>query len=403
MNQWETLERVPREELTNRIAKLQSRLQAADWDGVLVTQNVGIYYLSGSMQTGYLYVPQSGEPILYIKRSLERAKYEAGGVKVEPMGSFRDFGKTVEQHFGTLQKVGIELDVLPVQQYHRIQSVFPKVEWQDSSSILREQRTIKSEYELQQIRKAAHVVNEAIQEVLPMIKPGTRDIDVAAAIEHEIRLRDHIGIMRMRSYNQELCLGMVVSGEAASTPTYFDGPAGGTGLSTASPQGAGRKEIRENEPIMIDISACIEGYIVDQTRMVVVGKLEDELQKAYEVAYSIIKRVESEGVPGVAWESLYQLSLEMAHEAGLTEHYMGFGADQVKFLGHGVGLELDEYPILARGFKQTLEVGMVIAIEPKFTFPGRGVVGIENTYLVTDKGLQSLCVTPEMVFELAHW
>ena len=85
----------------------------------------------------------------------------------------------------------------------------------------------------------------------------------------------------------------------------------------------------------------------------------------------------------------------MAEAAGLSENFMGFGTDQVKFLGHGVGLELDELPVLAAGVKSRLMPGMVIAIEPKFTFPGEGVVGIENTFAITENGLERLTLTPD--------
>jgi Xaa-Pro aminopeptidase len=147
----------------------------------------------------------------------------------------------------------------------------------------------------------------------------------------------------------------------------------------------------------VDISTVVEGYIIDQTRMAVIGELDSDLERAYHVAVEIIREVEKLGRPGASWQSLYLRALEMAESAGLKEHFMGYGKDQVKFLGHGVGLELDELPVLAKGFDQPLETGMVIAIEPKFTFPGRGVIGIENTYLVTEEGLKALTIASEEI------
>jgi Xaa-Pro aminopeptidase len=79
-----------------------------------------------------------------------------------------------------------------------------------------------------------------------------------------------------------------------------------------------------------------------------------------------------------------------AAEWGMGDHFMGHGHDRVRFVGHGVGLELDELPILAARQTLPLEEGMVIALEPKATFPGRGVVGIENTHVVTGAGLERL-------------
>ena len=93
--------------------------------------------------------------------------------------------------------------------------------------------------------------------------------------------------------------------------------------------------------------------------------------------------------PGTIWEDLYLLALDKAEQAGLSEHFMGMGRDRVRFVGHGVGLELDEMPVFAKGLKQELEPGMVFALEPKFVFP-EGAVGIENTHLVTESGVETL-------------
>jgi Xaa-Pro aminopeptidase len=156
----------------------------------------------------------------------------------------------------------------------------------------------------------------------------------------------------------------------------------------------------ENEPILVDISTVVEGYIIDQTRMAVIGELDEEMLRAYRIACQILREIEKLGKPGVSWQSLYVHAVEMATEAGLKDHFMGYGVDQAKFLGHGVGLELDELPILAKGFDYPLEEGMVIAIEPKFTFLERGVIGIENTYVVGSDGLESLTSVSEEIVEI---
>jgi len=140
--------------------------------------------------------------------------------------------------------------------------------------------------------------------------------------------------------------------------------------------------------------------VIDQTRIAVIGRLPAELQRAYEISIAILRRAEQLMKPGNTPESVYLESLRMAEEAGLAEHFMGYGRDRAKFLGHGVGLEIDEWPVLARGFAEPLEPGMVLAVEPKFIFPGLGAVGIENTYVITKSGCCSLSISPETVFEL---
>ncbi|KJB85753.1 hypothetical protein AZ66_22750, partial [Paenibacillus sp. E194] len=155
------------------------------------------------------------------------------------------------------------------------------------------------------------------------------------------------------------------------------------------------RSIEVNEPILIDFGCCIDGYVIDQTRTLVIGELDDELQRAYDASEAILRATEDHLKPGTVCETLYEDAVGMAKSYGLQEHFMGYGEDQVKFLGHGIGMEIDEWPVLARGFKQPLQEGMVIAIEPKFTFPGRGVVGIENTYLITADGYEKLTTAEE--------
>nr|WP_245739714.1 Xaa-Pro peptidase family protein [Thermoflavimicrobium dichotomicum] len=391
--------KIPKEEIESRLGRFQDFLQQAGIDGALITQNIDLYYLTGTMQNGVLFVPSSGEPCLYVKKSVERAKFEAS-VAVEEMGRFKELGEKLKARFRNGKRLGIEMDVLPYGLAMRYLRFFPEAEPVDISFSLRQQRAVKSSYEIEQLKEAAKMVHQVIESLPKMIRPGVSELELAANIEYQLRKMGNYGLYRMRAYNQELVLGMVASGAAAATPTYFDGPAGGLGLSTAHPQGASRKILAVGEPILVDISSVWEGYIVDQTRLVVIGDLEKDLEQAYQVARQILKEVEQMGKPGVAWQDLYLRACEMVKEEGLEKHFMGYCADQARFLGHGVGLELDELPVLAKGFDQPLEEGMVIAIEPKFTFPQRGVVGIENTYLVTKNGLEAITFASEEIIRL---
>lgn len=394
-----TLSLVPKSEIQQRIDRLQQLLQKQQIDGVLLAQNVDLYYFTGTMQNALCYVPKQGAPILYVKKSVVRAEFEAH-VEVQPLGKLRELGSVLTERFGSIYKLGLELDVLPYTTASFYKRLFAESEIVDVSFAIREIRSVKSAYELEQIERAAKILDDTLRKVRSSIHIGMSEVELAAKIEYEFRLQGNMNLWRMRGFNQELALGMVASGSAASTPTYFDGPAGGLGISTASPQGASFRGIQANEPILIDVSMVTEGYMVDQTRIAVIGELPAKLLEAYEVARTILRKVEGLGKPGVAWQDLYLTSIQMAEEAGLSEYFMGFGADQAKFLGHGVGIELDELPILAKGFTQTLQEGMVIAIEPKFSFPGQGVIGIENTYVVTSSGLRSLSVTSEEIIQI---
>lgn len=393
---------IAQEEITARVKRLQARLTQDGIDAFLVTQHVDLYYFTGSMQSGYAFIPADGDPVFYVRRSLERAERESA-IPAEAMTSLRGFhaqlagghpavfgGKPVG---GTI-KIATEMDVLPAATYAKLAEVVASCaagcSLMDGSALLRGVRMIKSPWEVGRIEAAAAVVAEALEAALPILKEGLSELELMARLEYEMRVRGHIGLMRTRSYNMEIMTGMLGSGAAVAVPSAFDGPAGGLGLGPAFPQSASRKTIGRGEPILIDIGCCIDGYVIDQTRTAVIGGLPDDLAEAYAHSEGIIRHAEKLMRPGTKCDAVYAASLEDAAAAGLSDHFMGFGSNQVKFLGHGIGLEVDEWPVLARGFGNPLEPGMVLAVEPKFTFPGRGVVGIENSYVITDEGCRQL-------------
>ncbi len=392
---------IPAELIKQRIRSLQIAMKAEQIDAFLLTQNVDLYYLSGSMQNGYLFVPSTGEPTFYVRRSVSRARQETV-VQVAELGAFRLFGETLAQNYpylfvkGSELRIAADLDVLPAQLYIKLSELLGKAgrcELIDGSAIIRTLRMIKAPWEVSRIEAAAEVVAEALNEALDELKEGISELEWMARVEYELRMRGHIGLMRMRGYNQEITTGMVISGAAAAIPSYFDGPAGGLGLGASSPQSVSRSIIKRNEPILIDIGCCVDGYVIDQTRTAVIGELSETLQHAYEVSEAVIGAAERLMVPGTLCSKLYEDALARCAAAQLSDHFMGFGADQAKFLGHGIGLEIDEWPVLARGFQTPLAAGMVIAVEPKFTFPGQGVVGIENSYFISEQGAKALTKT----------
>ncbi|MBD1371922.1 aminopeptidase P family protein [Hazenella sp. IB182357] len=393
------LARLPEKEVEERIAIFQNTLQKNALDGALLTQNIDIYYLTGTLQNGVLFIPCTGAPCFFVRKSVKRAAFETS-LEVQPLQKSKRMAEVLKEKYGVIHHLGLEKDVLPMGLAERYMKWFPQAKVVDVAFMLRLQRAVKSPYEIRQLQQAAKRVNEVVISIPHIIQENMTELELSAKIEYALRVQGNTGLFRMRGYNQELVLGMVSSGYAAATPTYFDGPAGGLGVSIVNPQSASMKPIKRGEPILIDISTVVEGYIIDQTRMAVLGELDSELVVAYEEAKKIIREMEQCGKPGVSWQTLYQKALAMAEKAGLKEHFMGFGDDQAKFVGHGVGLELDELPILANGFDQPLEVGMVIAIEPKFTFPDQGVVGIENTYLVTENGLESLTFANEDIIHI---
>ncbi|UVI33563.1 M24 family metallopeptidase [Paenibacillus spongiae] len=390
-------------EFLSRIDRLQQSLRTQGSDGFLVTQHIALYYLTGSMQAGFAFVPTAGDATFYVRRSVDRAQDESA-VRVEPLPTLRAFRPMLERDYpqlfasGRAATIATEMDVLPAQTYAKLAQLIAGGDGSvltDGSAMIRRLRMIKSPYEIGRIEAAAAATAEALEEATAELKEGMSELALMARIEYGLRMRGHIGLMRTRSYNMEIMTGMVGAGEAAAEPSAFDGPAGGRGLGPAAPQSVSRRLISRGEPILIDIGCCIDGYVIDQTRTAVIGSLPDGLAAAYEQSVAIIREAERLMMPGTPSELLYAAAIEQAAKAGLSANFMGHGMNQVKFLGHGIGLEVDEWPVLARGFADPLEPGMTIAVEPKFTFPGRGVVGIENSYVVTDRGPRQLTKSPE--------
>ncbi len=182
----------------------------------------------------------------------------------------------------------------------------------------------------------------------------------------------------------------VLCGKTATIPSFTETPIGGLGTTPAIAQGAGHNRIKRNEPILVDLGAGINGYVADITRTFVIGQLSERFHKGYEVLREVEALVESQAQPGVSCSHLYQEAVRLTKSRGFDPYFMGFGEGKVSFLGHGLGLEIDELPVLAKRYHPSLEEGMVFALEPKMVFPGEGAIGLEDDYLVTSRGIEKL-------------
>jgi Xaa-Pro aminopeptidase len=273
-----------------------------------------------------------------------------------------------------------------VQQYNYYARLLPGREFVDISAVNRDLRSVKSETELALLRESGRQLCEVFSQVPGFLRAGMREIDLSAELEYRLRKAGNEGFVRMRAFNQELFQGLAVSGATSGSPGFFDGPVTGRGLSSAAPHGASREIIEAGSPVLLDYTGIFNGYIVDMTRIFVIGSLAPELEHAFAAACAIQDHVARNLKPGAVCEELFFAAADMAEQAGLGPNFMGAPGENARFIGHGVGLELDEYPVLAQGFKAPLQAGQTIAVEPKFVIPGQGVIGIENTYAVTDRG-----------------
>jgi Xaa-Pro dipeptidase len=265
---------------------------------------------------------------------------------------------------------------------------------------VREVRAIKSPYEIERIRAAGVQVGKVVDTAREVLAEGMREVEFAAILEKRARELGHQGILRMRGFNQELFYGHIITGEHSALMSHIDAPSGGKGINPSIAQGAGFRIIQRSEPVSVDFVGNIGGYLIDQTRLMVIGDLDERLEEGFNQAREIQDRVVQAAEPGTAWSSLYNVAVEAAGEMGVGERFMGPPGEQVRFVGHGVGLEVDEYPFLAPRLEFPLEAGMVFALEPKIFHPGEGITGIEDTYLVTDEGLERLTVTEREIIRV---
>jgi Xaa-Pro aminopeptidase len=380
----------PPDEIQRRIKILQSAMADNGQDAALIVQRVDLFYFSGTGQDAHLFVPVEGAPLLLVRKSFERAVQDSPLETVVAIKSLAGLKKTIEtEHSAPLKKLGMELDVLPVNNYRLYAELFPNAAITDVSPLIREARMVKSEYELGLIRQAARMNDSLYSTVGEILKEGMSEVEFAGLLEAQYRKQGHQGLVRVRSFNSEVFYGHIMSGANLAVPSCSVGPTGGPGLNPSMPQGPDTKTIRRHEPVQIDYVGVVGGYLVDQARTFFIGEPPEKFLKVHATALAIQEALIAQGSAGAKAGELYDTALRMAAEAGLTEGFLGY-PQPVPFVGHGFGLELDELPVVGRKSPYILKEGMVIALEPKFILPGEGLAGIENSFVVTKKGLEKL-------------
>lgn len=388
----------PRPELDRRIRKFQERLVQAGLDGAIIVQRADLFYFSGTVQKSHLFVPSCGKPLLMAQKSYDRARRESRLESILPLKSLKQIPDLISAYTPNHPtKLGLELDVMPVNTFRSYQELLEGTELVDCSTIIRQLRAVKSPYELNLIRRAARTSIAIYQAVPGLVTEGISELELAGYLEAVTRRLGHQGIVRMRNWNDEIFYGHLMAGESAAVPSSLTSPTGGPGVNPSIAQGPGKRPIGAGEPILIDYLFAPDGYLVDQTRIYSIGEVPQDLARAHQAMLAVQEAIMEAARPGVTGDDIWNLAVSVVEKWDLLDNFQGVGNDRVRFVGHGVGLELDEWPILAEGQNDPLEAGMVIAVEPKVVFPGRGVVGIENTHIVTVDGLERLTTYPDQI------
>lgn len=385
----------PVDDLNFRWTRLQEFLIKDGADACLISSSVNIYYLTGVVFNGFFYLPASGDPVYFVRRPENYQNPSVSFIrKAEDIpGLLRGKGMNIPE------KILFEADQMTYNEHLRLQAVFPDSKIGNATPLLRIQRMIKTPWEIEQLRYSGKIHAEVYSKVKSCYLPGMTDVEFQSNIEREMRLAGSIGLFRSFGSNMDIYMGSVLTGDNSESASPFDFALGGEGLHPSLPIGSNGSVIKEGTTVMVDMAGNYTAYLTDMTRVFSVGKLPEKAYKVHQVSVDMHNWLMSNAKPGTSCADIYNQTLKMADDAGFADCFMGT-QQQAKFTGHGVGIEINELPVLMGRSKDLLQPGMTFAFEPKFVLPEIGAVGIENTFLVTDLGIEKITNFEEDIIEL---
>lgn len=382
-------------ELSLRIEKIRKSMQGVGIDACLIAGNSNIYYTSGRIFRGYVYIPLNGEATYYVIRPFELKGDDV--VYIRKPEQIPDM--LVKAGIELPKRLGLELDVLTYSDVMRLKGVFADAEIVNTSVMLRQCRMVKTDYEIEKMKYCGQCQARAYKKMAASYSPGMTDVEFQIEGEKILRQEGSLGFYRTSGSLMEIFMGSVLNGANADIPTPYDFAVGGGGVNQALPVGANGDVIKQGTTVMVDMNGNFNGYQSDMTRVWSLGEISELAMKAHEVSRNILRELEKMALPGVGVADLYNKACEIVEANGLSDYFMGY-TQKAAFIGHGVGIELNELPVLTPRSKDVLQINMTIAIEPKFVIPGVGAVGVENTYVVKENGLENITVFPEEILEL---
>lgn len=375
--------------------RIQQAMKQINADGCLLTVDVNLYYTTGHIYSGYFYLPVEGAPWFFIKRP-----NGLSGNQVEYIRKPEQMPELFAAHGLKMPgKLLLEADELTYNDYVRLQNIFNPKEIANATTLIRTLREIKTPWEISQFRISAKQHAKTYAEIPECFRLGMTDLEFQYEIEKRMRKNGSIGLFRAFGANMDIFMGSILAGENAETPSPFDFALGGGGIDASCPLGANGTLLKEGTAIMVDMAGNYTSYMTDMTRVFAVGRLTDLAYRAHETSRFIQSEIENIARPGTACAELYNIAEKIAGDEGLLPYFMGT-KQQAKFVGHGIGIQINELPVLTPRSKEVLAPNMVFALEPKFVIPGVGAVGIENSFLVTENCIEKLTLFKEEIIHL---
>lgn len=388
------------QEIIIKVGKIHSALKKQGLQNILLRSVPNCLYITGSVSQSFILVDRSRElPIIFLERPTgtlegypEKLIYSVRKPELIP-GILSELGLALSN------QTALELGYLPVTEYQRLSKLSPNgMSEVDGSALMRNVRSIKTEAELTEIRRVAEIHAEIYRLVPEFYRPGITELELQHELEYQMRRRGSIGLFRAFGARMEIFMGNVISGDNADNPAPYDFTMGGQGV-FAMPMGASGQEILPGTTVMVDMSGNYGVYQSDITRTYYTGELPEEVIRAHDLSIEFHRWFENYAKHGAAVSEVYNHFHKRVEEEGFTDYFMGHN-NQVKFVGHGVGIEINEPPVLTARSKENFQTNMVIALEPKFVFPEVGAVGFENTYIIGKEGAENITPLPEELIPL---
>ena len=383
-------------ELKLRRDKIRALMVQQGIDAALITCNVNLIYTYGRVVSGYLYLPLNAPARLFIKRP-----NDIEGEHIHPIRKPEQITELLKECGLPLPaKLMLEGDELSFTEYNRLAACFPETEVVPcGTALIRQARSVKTPIEIEMFRRSGAAHTKAYEQIPSVYQPGMTDRQLSIEIERLMRLEGCLGIFRVFGQSMEIFMGSLLAGDNAAVPSPYDFALGGKGLDPSLPGGVSGTLLQAGQCFMVDMGGNFYGYMGDMSRVFSIGRLPEQAYTAHQTCIERQEEIAEMAKPGTVCEDMYNKAMEIVTKAGFADYFMGVD-QKAKFIGHGIGLEINEMPVLAPRMKQELEPGMVFALEPKIVLPGIGPVGIENSWAVTTDGLEKLTLCKEEIIEL---
>ena len=378
--------------LRNR--RIADRLKSQGIDAILVSENANLYYTSGRVFCGFTYITADGSVTYFVRRPV--------GLSGDNVRYIRKPEQIAEMLPAMPATIALELDTTPYSTVERLRKIFGDAQVANGSDVLRRCRAVKTPYEIARLNESGVHHTMAYSRIPRIYRGGMTDVELQVEIERVLRNEGCLGQFRIAGGSMELFMGNILTGDNADNPSPYDFAMGGAGLDLSLPVGCNGSAISPGHTVMVDMCGNFTGYMTDMTRVFYVGRLDETAAKAHQLSIDIHHRLAKEFHAGCEAKRMYEVAMEMVTAAGMEDYFMGH-TQKAGFIGHGVGIEVNELPVLAPRSRDVLEEGNVIAIEPKFVIPHVGAVGIENTYVVRNDRLECITNAPEEITELLYY